>query len=80
MKMGYFVTSIASTKINSKTLGSIKTIIKDVNIINSRWLEMDPKWFHHARLTRIEAKERLLEQLIRVSELITKIQNGDFNL
>lgn len=80
MKMGYFVTSIASTKINSKTLGSIKTIIKDVNIISSSWLEMDPEWFHRARLARIEAKEILLEQLIRVSELITKIQNGDFNL
>ena len=79
MKMGYSVTRIATVKISGKTLGSIKTITKDVNIIRNRWLEMDPEWFHRARLARIEAKERLLEQLTRVSDLILQLNNGDYN-
>ena len=79
MKMGYSLTRIASTQVNGKNLGAIHTISNDMNIIRSRWLDMDPEWFHRARLARIEAKERLLEQLTRVTDLIIKLQNGDYN-
>ena len=54
MKMGYSLTQISSFKINGKILGAINTISKDMNIIRSRWLEMDPQWFHRARLASIK--------------------------
>ena len=80
MKMGYSLTRItAATKPNGKKLGAIETISKDMDIIRSRWLDSDPEWFHRARLARIEAKERLLEQMVRLGDLILKIQNGVYN-
>jgi hypothetical protein len=78
MKMGYGLTRIAATKINGKKLGALETISKDMDIIRSRWLDMDPEWFHRARLARIEAKERLLEQMIRLGDLILDVKDGKY--
>ena len=79
MRMGYSLTKISSVTINGKKLGEIHTISKDMDIIRSRWLDMDPEWFHRARLARIEAKERLIEQMTRLGDLIIQIKNGDYN-
>ena len=79
MKMGYSLTRITSTKVNGKKLGAVNTISKDMDIIRSRWLEQDPSWFHRARLARIEAVQRLTEQLVRMNELILQLKNGDYN-
>lgn len=79
MRMGYSLTKIAAVTINDKKLGEIHTISKDMDIIRSRWLDQDPEWFHRARLARIEAKDRLLEQLIRLNELIIELHNGNYN-
>ncbi len=79
MRMGYSLTKISSVTINNEKLGNIETISKDMDIIRSRWLDMDPEWFHRARLARIEAKERLIEQMTRLGDLIVKIKNGEYN-
>ena len=79
MKMGYSLTKISTIKIENKKLGSLETISKDMNIIRSRWLNEDPEWFNRARIARIEAKGRLLEQLTRLSDLILELRNGDYN-
>jgi len=79
MKMGYSLTKISSITINGKNLGAEHTISKDIDIIRSRWLDKDPEWFHRARLARIEAKERLLEQMTRMGDLILKIKDGQYD-
>lgn len=79
MKMGYSLTKIANTIEDGKKLGNIDTISKDMDIIRSRWLDQDPEWFHRARLARIEAKDRLIEQLVRLNDLIIKLLEGEFN-
>lgn len=79
MKMGYSLTKISAVTINDKKLGAIDTISKDMDIIKSRWLDQDNEWFNRARIARIEAKERLLEQMTRMGDLILKIMNGDYN-
>ncbi len=79
MKMGYSLTAIASIKIDGNKLAAIDTISKDMDIIRSRWLDMDPEWFHRARLARIEAKDRLIEQLVRLNELLIKLLAGKFD-
>jgi|APSaa5957512535_1039671.scaffolds.fasta_scaffold97573_1 hypothetical protein len=79
MKMGYSLTRISAAKLNGKKLGNEETIKKDMNIIRSRWLDQDPDWFHRARLARIESKERLLEQMIRLGDLILEIQHGKYD-
>lgn len=79
MKMGYSLTKISAASINGKKLGAVKTISKDMDVIKSRWLEQDNEWFNRARIARIEAKERLLEQMSRMSDLIRNILNGDYN-
>lgn len=79
MRMGYGVTKIASMKINGKKLGALDTISKDIKIINSRWLESDLEWFHRASIARIEAKQRLLEQMTRLGDLILKLKDNKDN-
>ncbi len=79
MLAGYSLSYIAGIKINGKKLGNIGTISKDMNIIRSRWLNMDPEWFHRARTARIEAVNRLKQQLIRSNELVTEIKAGIYN-
>lgn len=77
---GYSLTQIASGKDeNGKTIGSITTIRKDIDIIRSRWLDMDPEWFHRARLARIDTVERLKAQLIRINKLILEITKGTYD-
>ena len=76
MRMGYSLTKISSVTINGKKLGHIDTISKDMDIIRSRWHDMDPEWFHRARLARIEDKERLIEQLNRLGKSIIQITTG----
>jgi len=78
MRMGYSLTKISSIPIDGKKLGHIDTISKDMDIIRSRWLDKDPEWFHRARLARIEAKERLLEQMIRLGDLILDVMDGKY--
>jgi len=77
MKMGFGVTRIAATIINDKKLGTPETISRDIDIIHSRWLDADLEWFHRSSLARIEAKERLLEQMVRLGKLILNLQNTD---
>lgn len=75
MKMGYGVTKIASMTLHGKKLGALDTISKDMDIIHSRWLASDLEWFHRASIARIEAKQRLLEQMTRLGDLILSL-NG----
>ncbi len=79
MLAGYSLTKISNVMINGKKLASINTVAKDMNIIRSRWLNMDPEWFHRASTARIEAVNRLKQQLIRSNELVTEIKAGIYN-
>ncbi len=79
MTAGYSTTQILAGKSDGKSLGSERTIRKDIAIIRSRWLDQDPEWFHRARLARIEAVERLKAQLIRLNNLLLEIINGNYD-
>ena len=80
MLAGYSLTQILAVR-NKKgqTLGTINTIKGDMNLIRSRWLDLDPQWFHRTRLARILAVNRLTEQLVRISQLIAEIRAGEYN-
>ena len=73
MRMGLGVTNIASRIVDGKKLGTYDTISKDIEIIRSRWLKNDIPYFHRASVARIEAKERLLEQMVRIGGYILKL-------
>lgn len=79
MRMGYTLTRIVATTVNDKKLGSSNVLSNDMKLIQSRWLEADPGWMIRANLARIEAKNRLLEQLIRLGDLILEIKAGTYN-
>ena len=82
----YMVAGLSATKIaalrkpNSKKalLGSYKTILKDIDIIRSRWMERDPEWLFRAKEARIEAVMRLKAQLVRQNILLTAIKNNTY--
>ena len=47
-------------------VANYKTILKDIKEIQSSWLELDPEWFHRARLARIKSEQMYESQLKRL--------------
>jgi len=80
MKKGYSLMRIYGAKVNGERLGGLETLSKDINKIRSRWLDKDPAWFHRARIARIEAVQRLTDQLVRLNDDILEIEKGTYDI
>ena len=79
MLAGYTITQIYAMRLGKKPLGTREKIKDDFNLIRSRWLQMDPDWFHRTRLARITAENRLKEQLIRYNKLLLDLDEGKYD-
>ena len=65
--------------INGNKLGNVTTIRKDIDKIKTRWLSNDKDWFQRATTARILTKQRLLQQLVDINELISDIKNNKYD-
>ena len=57
-------------------VANYKTVLKDIKEIQSSWLELDPEWFHRARLARIKSEQMYESQLKR---LFAYLENEDLS-
>ena len=57
-------------------VANYKTVLKDIKEIQTSWLELDPEWFHRARLARIKSEQMYESQLKR---LFAYLENEDLS-